>query len=173
MLIKVANLNFDHFEYLCFSPKKILQFEMRTLKQKANTPLINSVSPGSAKRQRVGLTIDQKRSICDNSEQNRKASREAIANHFTNVFKLDKKIGRSTISDILKNQAKFEDLNCSPYVKRLRQPKFEHLERCLMVFGNDLASHNIPICDEMYIEQAKKFGEDIGISKLELSYSRG
>ena len=55
MLIKVANLDFGHFEYLFFSLKKILQFEMRTLKRKANTPLIHSISPGSAKRQRVDL----------------------------------------------------------------------------------------------------------------------
>ena len=60
MLIKVANLNFDHFKYLCFFLKKILQFEISTLKRKANAPLINSISPGSAKRQRVDLTIDQK-----------------------------------------------------------------------------------------------------------------
>ena len=59
-------------------------------------------------------------SICDYSDKNPKASQEAIANHFTNVFKLDKKIGRSTISDILKNQANLKDLNCSPNVKRLR-----------------------------------------------------
>ena len=41
-----------------------------------------------------------------------------------------------------------------------------------MVFGNDLASHNIPIWDKMSIEQAKKFGEEIAISNLEFSYSR-
>ena len=48
MLIKVANLDFDHLEYLFFSLKKILQFEMSTFKRKANTPLIYTISPGSA-----------------------------------------------------------------------------------------------------------------------------
>ena len=78
---------------------------MSTLKRKANTFKLNSINSGSAKRQRVYLTIDKKRSFCEYPDQNPKASQEEIANHYTNVFKLDKKIGRSTINEILKNQA--------------------------------------------------------------------
>jgi hypothetical protein len=127
----------------------------------------------SSKRARTDLSIEQKRFICDFVQENPKLSQTEIASHFSLEFKLPTKIGRSTISDILKNRDSYEQACCAPSTKRRRAPKFEHLERALIVWGNDLAAHNIPISDEMNIEQAKNIGEEIGISKFEMNYSKG
>ncbi|CAF1048511.1 unnamed protein product [Brachionus calyciflorus] len=121
------------------------------------------ISNSPCKRLRIDLSIDQKRKICEFYEENPKSSQDYIAKHFTAIFKLQKQIGRSTISEILKNKDSFEEITCDPSIRRLRLPKFQHLERALVVWGNDLASHHIPISDEMYIERAKNIGEEIGI----------
>ena len=142
----------------------------QTPKRKAYEPLnLNN----SSKRARIDLSIDQKRLICDYAQKNPKLSQTEIAHHFSSLFKLPTKIGRSTISEIIKNRELYEQAVCAPSTKRIRAPKFDHLERALIVWGNDLAAHHIPISDEMYIEKAKKIGEEIGISTLEMNYSKG
>lgn len=127
---------------------------MNTPKRKAFEPLnLNS----SAKRARINLTLDQKRSICKYHRENPKASHETIAKHFTTFFNLQKQIGRSTISDIVRNKENWKGLTNDSSID----------------FLNDSFAHHIPISDEMYIEQAMKIGDDIEVNRQEFNYSKG
>ena len=67
----------------------------------------------------------------------------------------------------------FVNAACSPSTKRLKKPEQEHLERALVAWGNDLNARNVPLSDDLYLKKAKELGEEIGISELQFSYSRG
>ena len=138
-------------------------------KRKANE---QALTESGSKRGRVDLTVEQKRAICYYKQANQKASQAEIAEHFTKAFKLDKTIGRTTICDIVKKVTKWEGAKSSN-AKRLRLPEYEELEKVLYVWGNGLASQNVHVTDEMYIEHAKKIGEEIGISFSSFGYSKG
>ena len=57
---------------------------MTTSKRKACSELNSNMS----KRVRIDLLIDQKREICDYAQQNPSMTKQDIANHFTNKYKL-------------------------------------------------------------------------------------
>jgi len=84
-------------------------------------------------------------------------------------------IGSSTLSDILKNSEKwFDTTNIRPsHAKRIRQAEQPYLEEMILLWMSDTKAHNLPISDEMIIEKAKMFGEQIGISRFEFKYSNG
>ena len=59
-----------------------------------------------------------------------------------------------------------------PGVKRLREPEHPDLEQFLYLWFSDKRGNNIPINEIMLIEQAKRFGEHIGIEH-NFKYSNG
>jgi hypothetical protein len=61
----------------------------------------------------------------------------------------------------------------SPGTKRLRNGEFPNLEQCVYLWTIDKLRNKISISDSIVVNQAKRFGEQLGISNLELSYSRG
>ena len=61
----------------------------------------------------------------------------------------------------------------SPGTKRLRNGEFPNLEQCVYLWIIDKLSNKISISDSIVVNQAKRFGEQLGISNLEFSYSRG
>jgi hypothetical protein len=124
----------------------------------------------------MNLSLLQKREIIKYSDDYPTLSQEKIAEHFSSKFKLNQKIGRSTVCELMKNRAKYESeeaLNINQNKKKMQKIDNPLLEKCLMLWYSDLISNNIPISDEMFIEQAKKFGEMIGISVFQFKYSKG
>ena len=53
--------------------------------------------------------------------------------------------------------------------------KFQNLflDKCLLLWHSDFISNHIPISEEMFNQQAKIFGDKLGISKLQFKYSKG
>ena len=125
------------------------------------------------KRARNDLTLDQKRELIAYSREYPNFKQVHLKIHFQN--KWNTKIGTSTISDILKNSEKyFDNENIKAFgSKRLRKAEQPYLERMMILFISDAHAHNIPISDDILIEQAKRYGGQIGISTFEFKYSSG
>ena len=73
-------------------------------------------------------------------------------------------IGRSTISDILKQKEKWllsHDIKCNSLV-RARPSKEPKLESAIFLWFTDVRSRNLPVIRDMLNEMAKTFGEQIG-----------
>jgi hypothetical protein len=128
------------------------------------------------KRCRYDLTLDQKREICvyyeEQISKNYKLTHADVAQHFSNEWKC--KIARNTISTTLKKKEIYFDNNNlrQPRVKRLREAEHPELEQCLYLWFSDKRGNNIPINESMLIEQAKRFGEYLGIEH-NFKYSNG
>ena len=60
------------------------------------------------KRKRMNLSLLQKREIIQHFDDYPTLSQEKIAEHFSSKFKLNQKIGRSTVCELMKNRAKYE-----------------------------------------------------------------
>ena len=122
-----------------------------------------------AKRRRTNLTFEQKNEIILYKDSKKDATQSDISVHFSNIWNI--KIGRSTVSDILKNK---ETITNSPKSKRVRHRsgKHEDLENALFMWFNDMRSKNAMISDEMLICKAKIFGQHFEIEE-NFQYSKG
>jgi hypothetical protein len=89
--------------------------------------------------------------------------------------KRKRNIGVSTVGEILRNASKYTSMESIrlPGTKRLRNGEFPNLEQCVYLWIIDKLSNKISISDSIVVNQAKRFGEQLGISNLEFSYSRG
>ena len=67
-----------------------------------------------AKRQRTNLTFEQKNEIILYKDSKKDVTQSVIGVHFSNIWNI--KIGRSTVSDILKNK---ETITNSPVNKHI------------------------------------------------------
>lgn len=125
------------------------------------------------KRTRTDWSNEQKREIIVFHEANPHYTQQRLANHFTDVFK--KRIGRSTINDILKSKSRFFSGQCNSSFnedKRQEELKNPILEKMLYDWATELLKNGVSISDKMLIQLAKKFGEQIGI-KSNFKYSNG
>ena len=125
------------------------------------------------KRKRNDYEIADKREMVYFQEMNPSMTQKEIKEHFEQ--KWGKKIGKATVSDILKDKEKYLSTSSirSPGTKRLREGEYPHLESCLYLWFSDKVNNKVCISDDLLIAQAKVFGSLIGISDLEFSYSRG
>jgi hypothetical protein len=125
------------------------------------------------KRKRNDYEINDKREMVYFQEKNPQMTQKQIKEHFEQ--KWGKKIGKATVSDILKDKEKYlsTDSIRSPGAKRLREGDYPHLESCLYIWLKDKINNKVCISDVILISQAKVFGALIGISDLEFSYSHG
>ncbi len=135
--------------------------------------ITSSLNESKIKRVRTGWTIDQKREIilfCENNSH--KYTQKGLADHFSTVF--NKRIGRSTINEILKLKSKLfsDEVFCNPHARRLTEPQYSILEGCLVDWANEQVENGVPLTDKMLIQVAKKFGEvkSLGV-KTNFKYS--
>ena len=94
-----------------------------------------------------------------------------MAENFSTLFGLSEKIGRTTITELIINRDKYQNVRFDPNRKAIREPEQPILETCLMMWHSNVISPNLPISENMLIAQAKICGERIGISELEFHYS--
>ena len=125
------------------------------------------------KRKRNDYDIENKRKLIWYHRANQHLSHVDLKKWFDSSFKTD--IGASTVGEILRNQAKYISTDCirSPGTKRLRSGDYPNLEKCIYIWFVDKLNNKISISDSILINQARKFGEQLGISDLEFSYSKG
>lgn len=128
--------------------------------------------PVPSKRTRTDWSLDQKREIILFHENNPHYTQQRLANHFTTVFQ--KRIGRSTINDVLKLKTKLfsEEFMLNNDGKRLTEAKNPSLERSLQQWIIELTVQGATITDKMIKRVAREFGEQIGI-KASFKYSNG
>ncbi len=131
-----------------------------------------SDAPGPSKRTRTDWSLDQKREIILFHENNPHYTQQRLANHFSQVFQ--KRIGRSTINDVLKLKSKLfsDEFMLNNDGKRLTEAKNPSLERSLQQWIVDMTVKGAPITDKMIKHVAREFGEQIGI-KASFKYSNG
>ena len=124
------------------------------------------------KRIRTEITLDNKRDIIKFHEDNNKLSHEEIKNYFN--VKWNIKLGRSTITTIINNRDQLFDTNNirTPNSMRIRNATHPSLDNCLFLWFSNLRAQNICLNDHMLVEQAKKFGECLGIG-MDFKYSSG
>jgi len=133
----------------------------------------SSSSLNECKRVRTGWTLEQKRQIvlfCENNSH--RYTQKGLADHFSAVF--NKRIGRSTINEILKVKDKLfsDEVACHPQARRLTEPQYPFLERCLVNWANEQVEEGVPLTDKMLIQAAKKFGENDSVGvKANFKYS--
>ena len=118
------------------------------------------------KRRRVDITASQKHDLCLCKEQNAKA----ILAYFCQ--KWDGTVGRSTVSDILKEQTKwFAGAKDSSAVLCAKSTKHTSMESALQIWFSDVRAHSLRVSDDIVIKKAKEFGEKLSVT--DFLYSRG
>ncbi|XP_067656370.1 tigger transposable element-derived protein 2-like [Haliotis asinina] len=128
-----------------------------------------SCSPPS-KRARVELTPQIKKDICLFKQSNPKVTQSKIITYAVEKFGM--KIGRSTVSDILKDSTKWLAVPSNDRsTSRNRKPKHEDLENDLFLWFTDARSRNMILTDELLKTQAKLLGDRLGV--VDFAYSRG
>jgi hypothetical protein len=125
------------------------------------------------KRKRNDYDVENKRQLVYYQRSNPNLSHSELKKWLDDSFKTD--IGVSTVGEILRNASKYTSMESirSPGTKRLRNGEFPNLEQCVYLWIIDKLSNKISISDSIVVNQAKRFGEQLGISNLEFSYSRG
>jgi hypothetical protein len=130
-----------------------------------------------AKRNKRELTFDLKKQICkyhcEQTKINKKFTHDMLITHFESI--VGYKIPKTTISDILKSKAKFDQFEEDAiYRYRDRKAQNPELEECLYSWFVMKANKNMPISDEMLIEKAKVFGAYFQMDRPStFSYSNG
>lgn len=127
--------------------------------------------PPASKRRRIDITAAQKRELCVYKDSHPKSTQAEIRTHFTSQWGVT--IGLSTISDILKEKAKWLAISQeSDDVVRLKAPKYEKLETCLFEWFSHAQTKSLPLSDDMLIAKARFFGGELDIPG-DFMYSRG
>ena len=122
----------------------------------------------SFKRARVSISVSLKKKICAYKKSHPKATQEEIRSL---IFKEDSvDIGRTTISDILRDADKWASVEDSSSTKHC-QGRFAQLEEALWIWFGNIRSQSLSISDDMLREKAKVFGESLGV--IGLTYSSG
>ena len=115
---------------------------------------------------RVALAIETKKQVIDFHKQNPNFSHEYISEHFSSL--IGQKIGRTTISKILRNQEEILKSE-TPKKKRKRTSNQPELERLLLEwFGNQ--GPKIPISDDVLRTKAQEIGSLLEIQNFKFSY---
>ena len=126
--------------------------------------------PPPAKRKRTQLSFAEKKEIVEYKKTHQKATQDEMAAHFAKES--GKQLGRSTVSDILRDRTKWEIIpKDTESTLRQRTGRHDNLENALFLWFHDVRAKGAVISDEMLIEKGKKFGEDLYIQ--DFSYSRG
>lgn len=121
-----------------------------------------------AKRPRTAVSVTVKKNICQFKRDNPGCKQGDIASMVQKRYGLS--IGRSTVSDILKDSEKWllcEDSNDT----KKKQPRHEILEEALWIWFLNVSAQKVAITDEMLKIKAQKFGESFNITGF--SYSNG
>ena len=100
--------------------------------------------------------------------QNPKMTQDDLARFASAKFGLS--LGRSTVSDILKESDKWIATAAGSQTKK-RAPKHEQLEEALFLWFGQARNAHLPLSEKILIEQAQNFGIALGIENF--SYSRG
>ena len=122
-----------------------------------------------AKRRRVAISVTAKKEICQRKLKNPTATQSEGSQFALDRFGLS--IGRSTISDILRDSAKWMEEEDSNNTKK-RTGYHEELEKALWLWFCNIRSRNLAVSDEMLQEKGREFGQRLGVSEG-FSYSRG
>ncbi|XP_058877789.1 tigger transposable element-derived protein 6-like [Acipenser ruthenus] len=131
------------------------------------------VSPkmqSTKKRTRTAIPANVKREICLFHEQNPKASRDCVIRHVFKGHRLA--LGRSTISDILKEKEKWLFRLPTDTSTKARTPQQQRLEDALFLWFSEARARAMPVSDEILITKAKSVGERLGVPET-FSYSVG
>ena len=129
-----------------------------------------SMSQPPKKRRHVEITNAQKQEVCLYKRANDKATQQNILDHFS--AKWGFKIGRSTVSDILKKKDHWLSTTAEVADQtRAKCPKQQSLEKALFLWFSDVRSKGATLSDDILIEKAREFGLKLAIS--DFNYSRG
>ena len=132
--------------------------------------LFSGMAQLPAKRERFDLSLRQKKEICQYKAENPAITQGELAAHFSVEFK--GKIGRSTISDILRNKDRWLSASSNDdNAKRFRQGKYPQLEHALFLWLCDAKSKGHVVNDQKLKEKGEMFGDRLGI--VDFSYSQG
>ena len=121
-----------------------------------------------AKRARSAISVTIKKNVCHFKRDNPSCKQSDISSMVEKRYGLS--IGRSTISDILKDSAKWLLCEDSKDTKKC-QPRHEQLEEALWLWFLNISAQKVAITDEMLKIKAQKFGESLNINGF--SYSNG
>ena len=128
------------------------------------------MSQPPAKRRRTQFSIAEKKEIVAYKTDHPKSTQDDIAAHFAREW--GKQVGRSTVSDILRDKEKWtstpKDGDSS---LRQRMGRHDNLEQALFLWFNDVRAKNAIINDDMLIEKAKTYGNQLGVQ--DFAYSKG
>lgn len=132
-------------------------------------------SPSKPKRQRVDLTWDEKRKICEVQIEKPTFTHSELAKYMVehHGFRL---VNRSTISKILDEADKW--LEVQPNVRegktrRVRDAKWPQVDKALMLWVGQIRARRGVISDAMLVEKATEFRDAFGISKNDFKLSHG
>ena len=118
------------------------------------------------------LTFAEKKEICQYKRGHESQTYDELAHLFSS--KWQKKIGKSTICDILKQSEKWLAITtASNDSMRERLPKFDKLEQCLWLWFTQASARGAIISEDILIEKAKYFSGELEIKQTEFGYSRG
>ena len=128
------------------------------------------MSQPPAKRRRTQFSIAEKKEIVAYKTDHPKSTQDDIAAHFAREW--GKQVGRSAVSDILCDKEKW---TCTPKdgdsSLRQRMGRYDNLEQVLFLWFNDIRAKNTIINDDMLIEKAKIYGNQLGVQ--DFAYSKG
>ena len=121
------------------------------------------------KRARTELTPLVKKDIRLYKQRHPKASQEVTAADVGRTHSIT--IGRSTVSDVLKEKQKWLALDLTGSTKRHWPAKHAKFEEALFLWQSKLAARRVPLSDKLLQSKAKEFGARLSIA--DFAYSRG
>ncbi|MEW8693664.1 MAG: hypothetical protein AB2535_21740 [Candidatus Thiodiazotropha endolucinida] len=128
------------------------------------------MSEPPAKRRRTQFSVAEKKEIVAYQSEHPKATQLEIASYFSKEW--GKQVGRSTVSDILRVKAKWTNASKDgDTTVRQRTGKHENIEQALFLWFSDVRSKNAYVNDQMLVEKAKFFGDELKVDDFQ--YSRG
>lgn len=120
-----------------------------------------STTSSPASKKRCQLTVGQKKEICSHKKKHPKLSQNELVGHFNTLWGVS--IGRSTISEVLKESAKWMASDDDASNQRQRSGKYQELESALFLWFQKIRGRKIPVSDAMLIDKAKDFAKDIKV----------
>ena len=109
---------------------------------------------------RKALTIDFKRKLLDEVDKGRK--KKDICDEYS--------IAKTTLSTIIKNRAKLEDLDdIVPTRKRARSTKHSDIDEAVMIWFKQALSSNVPVGGPLLKTKANELAKQFGINDWEAS----
>ena len=121
-----------------------------------------------AKRPRTAISVSAKKSICQFKVKNPTATQDTILRMAKDQLKLT--IGRSTVSDILRESPKWLSEEDASSTKK-RKPHHDEMEKALLMWFSNVRARQIAVSDDMLRLKARAFGSALNIEGF--SYSNG